>query len=398
MIRSTNVSLKFSHQGKIFTLDDFIDEYKNLVSFFVDKLWSMEKIPKLIPIEITSKPESWLSARMRQCAAKQASGIVRGTKTKAAKREWQINHFIETGMLKKARKLQKIHDEKSVSKPDISRVCPELDSRFIEVDVDNETSFDCWITITSVGNKVKLQLPFKRTKHFNEMFLDGIMKNGLRLSKKYATIMFDIEDPEPKKEGGILGIDIGLKNTISCSNGFSSKQNNHGHDLNSITKVMSKRKKGSSSFKKSVSHRKNYINWSINQLNLKDIKQVNIENIKYLRKGRRTNRFMSHWTYTDIFGKLESLCQEQGVLVNKVNPTYTSQRCSACGWVRKSNRKGKRFKCEKCSLIMDSDLNASLNLALNLMPIGKKERLSQKNRKGFYWFEISHESIVHGTK
>ena len=47
---------------------------------------------------------------------------------------------------------------------------------------------------------------------------------------------------------------------------------------------MSNKKKGSNNFKKCQTHRKNYINWSINQLNLTDVKQVNIEKIKDLRK------------------------------------------------------------------------------------------------------------------
>jgi transposase len=63
-----------------------------------------------------------------------------------------------------------------------------------------------------------------------------------------------------------------------------------------------------------------------------------------------------------------------------VCPTYTSQRCSSCGWVRKSNR--------------DADLNAAKNIALNLRPIGTKERLSHKNRKGFYLCEVVQEPIV----
>ena len=50
----------------------------------------------------------------------------------------------------------------------------------------------------------------------------------------------------------------------------------------------------------------------------------------------------------DIFDKLESIALDAGVQIKKINPTYTSQRCSSCGWTRKSNRKGKQFKCGQC--------------------------------------------------
>ncbi len=74
---------------------------------------------------------------------------------------------------------------------------------------------------------------------------------------------------------------------------------------------------------------------------------------------------MSHWTYTDIFEKLKSYCEEQGVLVTRVNPAYTSQKCSACGSIARENRSGKLFKCTECNFTQDADLNASKNISLS---------------------------------
>ena len=85
---------------------------------------------------------------------------------------------------------------------------------------------------------------------------------------------------------------------------------------------------------------------------------------------------------------MEDYCNEQGVLIHKVSPVYTSQRCSQCGWTRKSNRKLKWFKCDKCYFEYNADLNASINLSLDLFPIKEKERQLQKNKTGFYWFAI----------
>lgn len=393
MIRSTQTTLKFSNKQKRLQLNEFIREYKTVTSTFIDMLWEETKIPKLITKEFTSKINTWLSARAIQCAGKQASGIIRGTRKKQKQRQFMIDQFNELGMFKKARRLQRIYNEKKVSKPDLKEVNPELDSRFIKIDLNNETSFDGWLTISSIGNKQKLILPFKKSWHFNEMLSQGTIKGGIRINKKDVTFTFEIEDVEKKEIGNILGIDIGKVNVISCSNNHISKPNNDRHDLNSILKIMSKKKKGSKGFKRCEDHRTNYINWSINQLNLVNTKQVNLENIKYLRKGKRNSRMLSHWTYTNIFDKLISKCEEQGVLVKRISPTYTSQRCSKCGWVRKSNRKQKEFKCKKCSFDCDSDLNASVNLSLNLRAISKKKRLLQKNRTGFYWNEVRQEHI-----
>ena len=56
------------------------------------------------------------------------------------------------------------------------------------------------------------------------------------------------------------------------------------------------------------------------------------------------------------------LCEENGVLLTKVNPAYTSQTCSSCGTVCKSNRKGELYKCNVCSLEIDADYNAAINI------------------------------------
>ncbi len=83
---------------------------------------------------------------------------------------------------------------------------------------------------------------------------------------------------------------------------------------------------------------------------------------------------------------------------NQGTGQVTNDSFYKCGWVRKGNRNGKRFKCDRCPTDMDSDLNASLNLTFDLMPIGQKERLSKNNRTGFYWKQTGQESIVPGTR
>ena len=87
MIRSTKVSFKFANTNRKATLSNFIDEYNRLCQFFVDMTWEIKELPALLPKEMTDQAETYLSARVVQCAAKQASGIVRGTREKQKKRE-----------------------------------------------------------------------------------------------------------------------------------------------------------------------------------------------------------------------------------------------------------------------------------------------------------------------
>ena len=401
MIRSSKTSLKFANKCKKESVHHIIDEYKDVLSQLVDILWVMEDIPNLITYEITDQIETELSARMVQCAAKQASGIVRGTREKQRRRLFIIKWLTSEGKFKQARKLQHIYDETNVSKPTINNVEMELDSRFVNVEFNRVNSFDGWVTISSIGNQIKLEIPFKKTVKINKFLSIGKMKNGIRLSKKNITLMFEFEGIENTSTDNVTGIDIGVNSLLSIDYGTTKSQsikNNHGHDLNSINDILSRKKNGSNGFRRTITHRTNYINYSINQLNWNKIGTLKIEKIRNLRRGRRTSRKLQHFVYKQIFDKLKSNSERYNVCINEVDPTYTSQRCSCCGWTRKSNRKGLLFKCGNCSHEQNSDLNASSNIRLNLPIMGKKERLKRLNRKGFFWNVVSHEPIVRDVK
>jgi putative transposase len=50
--------------------------------------------------------------------------------------------------------------------------------------------------------------------------------------------------------------------------------------------------------------------------------------------------------------------------VEKINPAFTSQRCSACGHVAGENRKSQTvFACTACDFACNADLNAAINIA-----------------------------------
>lgn len=366
-----------------------------MVSLIVDKLWKKKNLKKFLSKQLYSslKKKTWLTARLVQCAGKQASGIVRGVRKKQEQRKFIIDKFISEKQFKKARKLQRIYDETLVSKPDINQVEPELDSRFVKINLKpNETSFDGWIELKSIGHKIKLDLPFKKHKHFNKMLKKGNIKKGIRISKKNITFMFDIKEPKKVKTGKLIGIDVGQTTTMSCSTGQTVEKDCHGHSYKSICEKLARKKKGSKAFFRAVTHRTNYINWSVHQLNLSDVKEVNIENIKHLRKGKHYSRYASHWNYAELFDRLETTLVDSGVQINKLNPAFTSQRCSCCGWVCERNRKEKAFKCVKCGFTADADLNASTNLSLPLVKLDRQQLL--KKNKNFYWNLIRQEPIV----
>ena len=72
--------------------------------------------------------------------------------------------------------------------------------------------------------------------------------------------------------------------------------------------------------------------------------------------------------------------QSRGGQVFKVDPAYTSQRCSRCGVIRKANRQGAMYTCE-CGNIMDADENAAKNILALFRDSSKVTEVKVKKRK-----------------
>lgn len=77
------------------------------------------------------------------------------------------------------------------------------------------------------------------------------------------------------------------------------------------------------------------------------------------------DKFLKSWTYYDLQQKIEHKAKVAGIEVRKVNPRYTSQRCSRCGYINKDNRQTQaEFRCLNCGYKTNADYNAARNLAI----------------------------------
>ena len=74
---------------------------------------------------------------------------------------------------------------------------------------------------------------------------------------------------------------------------------------------------------------------------------------------------LQRWSYARLMKRVKETSEVGGVHCLMVSPQYTSQTCSVCGYVHKTNRNGEIFLCRKCGYLEDADCNASKNI-LNL--------------------------------
>jgi transposase len=405
MIRSTSHSIFFANNGKREQYWAFLKEYRNVAAQMVDQIWSgwgdfNVKTDKLdLPQYLDYKSfklDTKLSARVLSSLTTQVSGVIRSATEKRRRLLWGREKMRSEN--KPLSNIEKKINKCKLVKPEASHINPELSSKNMEF-FEGPKGFDIWVSLKSLGVCQKINIPLKATEMSEKWAKKGKRLNSVMFTGRAAILRFDCQ-VEKKKAGKRVGADEGMKTVLTLSDKqISPKTDIHGHSLESIIDKLVKKRKGSKAFQKAQDHRKNFINWSINQLDFSSIQTVALEKVTNINFGKRASRKMRAWTNPIIVEKVKRLCEEQGVLVIEQDSTYRSQRCSHCGNVRKSNRKGKLYHCKHCGFEIDSDLNAALNHEIELPPLpfgicGLKLNL----KLGFLWnpsgiFTLSGEEL-----
>ena len=152
MIRKSTFFLNFANLGKVQELRKILDEASRVVNVFIGVIWEKQAFSgKFCHL----KTDTWLSVRWQQALGKQALEIVKS---------------------QRKRKLK--------SKPEFKSKSISLDSRFVTF-LHLENSFDFWIKLTSIGSGIKLSIPCKKHRHFNQLAADGWkLKGSTRLGIK----------------------------------------------------------------------------------------------------------------------------------------------------------------------------------------------------------------------
>ena len=124
-------------------------------------------------------------------------------------------------------------------------------------------------------------------------------------------------------------------------------------------------KKRISKISKYKSRIASHINCELNKMiKEEDIEEIVREDLNWSSKKKNVsrkqqNRF-STWAKGILLERLSVKLAEKGIKETVVNPAYTSQVYCKCNHL--GSRNGKVFKCSNCNLSIDADFNASINI------------------------------------
>jgi len=229
----------------------------------------------------------------------------------------------------------------------------------------------------------RLKLPFvcgdfqKRLLASQQGESDLVYRNG----KWFLLAVCEVENPPLKEVDGFLGVDLGIVQLATDSEGHSYT----GAKCMALRRRVKKhcatlQKKGTKKavrrLQKQSRRQSRYSTWLNHNISknivrsaVQSRKAIAMENLEGIRERvsalRRELRWqIGNWSFAQLQGFVSYKARLQGVPVAFVPAPYTSQTCSACGHCERANRKSQSdFHCIQCGFQTNADYNAARNIA-----------------------------------
>jgi putative transposase len=310
------------------------------------------------------------------CSARTKATETLSSLTKAIKKRTKLIKRIEELKKKNPNKFYKI--PKEIRCPESKQSSIRYDARSYNIWFDkNEISL-----LTTEGRKrLPVFIPeyFKQYISWKRCSADLFIKDN----KIYLHIVFSKDVPDLiDNKNNYIGIDRGVKKLVVSSNnmffgGGHIKQIHRKYDkLRSELRSAADRN-GNRSVKrhlKRISHKANRFSKDANHCISKQIvnslptgSTIVLEDLTGIRdrckQHKKKRKDFNRWSFFQLEQFLTYKAASKGVSVVHVDARYTSQRCSKCGHIERSNRKSQScFKCKNCGFQLNADLNASRNI------------------------------------
>jgi len=254
------------------------------------------------------------------------------------------------------------------------------------------------VSIWTVGKRERI--PFVCGDFQMDVLTHGLIKQSdlvlRRDGKWFLYVAVTLPDVLEQKVTDVLGVDLGIAIIAADSDGnkFSGRKLNQIRQRNqllrrklqakgttSAKRLLKKRSRKESRFVADTNHK---ISKQIVSLAKRTGRGIAIEELDGIRnriKARKSERSTLHgWSFAQLGTFLDYKAERAGLPLVKVDPRYTSQRCSECGHTEKANRKTRdEFECKACGHTACADINGAMNIRLKGLDILRAGSFSNPN-------------------
>jgi len=237
------------------------------------------------------------------------------------------------------------------------------------------------VSIWTLAGRLKIKSVMGRRQRDLLAFRKGEVDLMFVRGAFYLACVCDIDEADPVLTTKVLGIDLGIVNLATDSDG-----NMHsGSGVEAARQRLSNRRKGlqrcgskaakrrlrqlSGKQRRFQTHTNHCISKAIVVEAQRSGRGIGLEDLKHIRtrvKARRSHRArLGNWSFAQLQAFIAYKAKRAGVPVLFVDPRYTSQGCSSCGTIDKKNRPNQAtFSCVSCGHAEVADINAARNIKL----------------------------------
>ncbi|MDY7218816.1 transposase [Denitrificimonas sp. JX-1] len=186
----------------------------------------------------------------------------------------------------------------------------------------------------------------------------------------YFNVVVDVE-VEPSKGQDRIGIDLGLTDTATCSDGTKLEAGRFYRGLEEKLAIAqrSRNKTQVKTIHAKIANRRKDALHKFSRTLVNRCGEIYVGNVSSLKLVKTT---MAKSVLDAGWGQLKTMldykCAHAGIVFKEVNEAYTTQTCSSCGSLPESRPKGiaglgiREWTCSGCGVTHDRDINAARNI------------------------------------
>ncbi|MCL9814549.1 RNA-guided endonuclease InsQ/TnpB family protein [Natranaeroarchaeum aerophilus] len=385
------------------TIDHFLDAANHVVDVAWESDWKITSKQKLHDLTYYDvRDDSPLPANLVQAARNRGAEAVKGV-------------------------VERWKEGKKASKP-------EFTSRFASYDARTVTVNDDHATLATIDGRVTAEFVLpddqRDTPHSEYLFNDEYDVKGATLHYDEVEDCFylhvrtkpavenDDADTGDAKHVSVLGVDLGITNIATTSTGrfWGGGELNHWHReyekrRGSLQQtgtrwahenVQRVGRKETGRFEQMLHTISNEL---VDEALENDCTHIVFEQLNGIRERLPHAKAVHKWAFHRLYEYVTYKAESDGLVVKQINPAYTSQRCSKCGFTHEDNRPHNNgqdeFECLKCGYDIHADYNAAKNIGLKYLrdqqksgrggaPVGVRLNSGMMNVNGEYSPTVLH--------
>jgi|SRR5579884_2022093 len=396
----THIRLIEANPGKLAALDALAEVFLALCQRYII-LFCTQEAPDKFRTPCFPTP---LSERWHRVAIQQAAGIAQSWRTNHERAYQDYLEVLQDYQQRQAQGILKPQEHEPIWRdwdvPIIRQPCIQANVNVVILEPSEDSTFDYWLCISTLEKRKPIRVPVKLAAYHIEALTDPKTKKRRRINSSvslnrrtdgwWLTLTYDEEITiHTSEDAPVVGLDVGIANFLTTSTGkhygsfhgkLSERQKRDREKRQRKAKLRAcLQKKGveklpstsSRSGQRLVRHVRQEINRAVNQCfaDYPDTQfayeQLSIRTMKF--KARAMNAYLRASNLAHLTKQIAWNAAKRGQRATWVKTAYSSQECSRCHYVNRTNRPNQRtFCCQVCGFEAHADVNAATNIQQRL--------------------------------